>query len=174
MLALLERLDGPRLLEAAPRVTLGLHHEQQHQELMLMDIKHVFSQNPLSPVYAAQESGPGATVPALEWVPFPEGVYWIGHEGLGYAFESFAFDNEGPRHREFLQPFRLASRLTTNGDYLQFMADGGYERPEFWLSDGWATVQSQGWKTPLYWEHRGSRWVVMTRNALRTGNPDET
>ncbi len=96
MLALLDRLDGPRLLEAAPRVTLGLHHEQQHQELMLMDIKHVFSQNPLYPVYAAHEPVPVATVPTLEWVPFSEGVSWIGHEGPGYSFDSFAFDNEGP------------------------------------------------------------------------------
>jgi ergothioneine biosynthesis protein EgtB len=173
MLALLERLDGPRLLEAAPRVTLGLHHEQQHQELMLMDIKHVFSQNPLYPVYAAREPVPVATVPTLEWVPFSEGVYWIGHEGPGYSFDSFAFDNEGPRHREFLQPFRLASRLTTNGDYLQFMADGGYERPEFWLSDGWYAIQNQGWKAPLYWEQQDGDWWEMTLNGLRKVNPAE-
>ena len=173
MLALLDRLDGQQLLEAAPRVTLGLHHEQQHQELMLMDIKHVFSQNPLYPVYTARESVPVAVVPALEWVPFAEGISWIGHEGPGYSFESFAFDNEGPRHREFLQPFRLASRLTTNGDYLQFMADGGYGRPEFWLSDGWATLQSQGWKAPFYWEHRDDRWWEMTLNGQREVHPAE-
>lgn len=173
MLALLEGLDGPRLLEAAPRVTLGLHHEQQHQELMLMDIKHVFSQNPLYPVYAAREPAPVATVPALDWVPFAEGIYWIGHEGPGYSFDSFAFDNEGPRHREFLQPFRLASRLTTNGDYLRFMADGGYERPELWLSDGWYAAQSQGWKAPLYWEQEGGDWWLMTLNGRRKVDPAE-
>jgi ergothioneine biosynthesis protein EgtB len=174
MLALLHRLDGERLLEAAPRVTLGLHHEQQHQELMLMDIKHVFSQNPLYPVYAAQELAPVAAVPALEWVSFSEGVYWIGHEGPGYSFESFAFDNEGPAHREFLQPYRLASRLTTNGDYLRFMADGGYERPEFWLSDGWAAIQGEGWKAPLYWErHDDGAWWMMTLNGLRPVDPAE-
>lgn len=140
-----------------------------------MDVKHVFAQNPLYPVYAAREPAPvaAATVPPLDWVPFSEGVSWIGHEGPGYAFESFAFDNEGPRHREFLQPFRLASRLTTNGDYLAFMADGGYERPELWLSDGWTTVQNQGWKAPLYWEPRDGDWWEMTLNGLRTVNPAE-
>jgi ergothioneine biosynthesis protein EgtB len=173
MLALLDTLDEQRLVEAAPRVTLGLHHEQQHQELMLMDIKHVFSQNPLYPVYAERKAASIATVPPLEWIPFPEGVYWIGHEGPGYSFDSFAFDNEGPRHREFLQPFRLASRLTTNGDYLQFMADGGYERPEFWLSDGWAEVQTQGWKAPFYWEQQDSEWWLMTLNGLRKVDPAE-
>jgi ergothioneine biosynthesis protein EgtB len=173
MLALLDRLDGPKLLEAAPRVTLGLHHEQQHQELMLMDIKHVFSQNPLYPVYAARAAVPVAAVPVLSWVPFAEGIYWIGHEGPGYTFDSFAFDNEGPAHREFVQPFRMASRLTTNGDYLRFMEEGGYERPEFWLSDGWYIVQNSGWKAPLYWEQRDGEWWVMTLTGLRKVDPTE-
>jgi ergothioneine biosynthesis protein EgtB len=173
MLELLDRLDEPHLLEAAPRVSLGLHHEQQHQELLLMDIKHVFSENPLYPVYVPRESASVATVPALDWVSFPEGVSWIGHEGPGYSYDSFAFDNEGPRHRTFVDAFRLASRLTTNGDYLQFMADGGYERPEFWLSDGWATVQGQQWKAPFYWEQRDGAWWEMTLNGQREVHPAE-
>ena len=91
---------------------------------------------------------------ALQWVSFPEGVYWIGHDGQG-----FAFDNESPRHRSFVEPFQLASRLITNGEYLAFMADGGYERPELWLSMGWDTVQREGWKAPLYWEQRDGQLV---------------
>ena len=173
MLDLLDRLDEHQLLEAAPRVSLGLHHEQQHQELMLMDIKHVFSENPLYPAYAPRDSVAVATVPKLGWVSFPESVYWIGHEGPGYSYDSFAFDNEGPRHREFVGAFQLASRLTTCGDYLHFMADGGYERPEFWLSDGWATVQNQHWKAPFYWDYHDGQWWEMTLNGLREVNPAE-
>jgi ergothioneine biosynthesis protein EgtB len=173
MLALLEKTEGQRLLEAAPRVTLGLHHEQQHQELMLMDIKHVFAQNPLCPVYAPQEPVSAAALPALAWVSYPERIAWIGHPGPGYSFESFAFDNEGPRHRALVQAFRLASRLTTNGEYLAFMEDGGYERPEFWLSDGWNTVQAEKWRAPLYWEQRDSRWWAMTLSGMREVNPAE-
>ena len=93
---------------------------------------------------------------------FPEGIYWIGHEGDG-----FAFDNEGPRHQQFVQPFRLASRLVTNGDYLEFMEDGGYENPLLWLSEGWATVRAEEWKAPLYWEQRDGRWWMMTLSGLR-------
>jgi ergothioneine biosynthesis protein EgtB len=173
MLDLLDRLDEHQLPEAAPRVSLGLHHEQQHQELMLMDIKHVFSENPLYPAYSPRETVPAATVPTLDWISFPESVYWIGHEGPGYSYDSFAFDNEGPRHREFVEAFRLASRLTTCGDYLQFVADGGYERPEFWLSDGWSTVQTQHWKAPFYWDYHDGRWWQMTLNGLREVNPAE-
>ncbi len=98
----------------------------------------------------------------MEWVSFPEGIYWIGHEGDG-----FAFDNEGPRHRQFVQSFQLASRLVTNGEYLEFMEDGGYDDPLLWLSEGWATVRAEEWKAPLYWEKRDGRWWVMTLSGLR-------
>ena len=101
-------------------------------------------------------------VSALQWVSFPEGVYWIGHDGQG-----FAFDNESPRHRSFVEPFQLASRLITNGEYLAFMADGGYERPELWLSMGWDTVQREGWKAPLYWEQQNGRWWTMTLAGMQ-------
>jgi hypothetical protein len=147
--------------ELEPVVVLGLNHEQQHQELFLTDIKHMFAQNPLYPAY-----GPTVKVQApataLRWVSFPECIYWIGHEG-----GDFCFDNEGPRHRVFLENFQLASRLVTNAEYLRFVEDGGYERPEFWLSLGWLTVNEQKWKAPLYWEKREGKWLAFTLSGLR-------
>jgi ergothioneine biosynthesis protein EgtB len=162
VLDLVEQLDEGQLTALAPIMTLGLHHEQQHQELMVTDIKHVFSCNPLYPAYVERVPTSISSVPPVEWVSFPEGVYWIGHEG-----EGFAFDNEGPRHRQFVQSFQLASRLVTNGEYLAFMEDGGYENPLLWLSEGWATVQQEEWKAPLYWEKRDGRWWMMTLSGLR-------
>ncbi len=170
---LLASLADERVIEAAPRVTLGLHHEQQHQELMLMDIKHVFSTNPLYPAYRERESERATAVGALQWATYPEGIAWIGHEGPGYSFESFAFDNEGPRHRQFVESFQLGSRLITAGEYLRFMAEGGYRRPEFWLSDGWNAVQQNGWTAPLYWEERDGAWWLMTLSGLRQVNEAE-
>lgn len=168
VLALLEQLDETRLAEFAPIITLGLHHEQQHQELMVTDIKHVLSCNPLYPVYRAQEQPRGVHVPPLEWVPCTGGLSWIGHEGKG-----FAFDNEGPRHQQFIQPFQLASRLVTNGEYQAFMADGGYNNPLLWLSEGWAMVQQEAWQAPLYWEERDGAWWLMTLSGLREVDPAE-
>ncbi|MFL5664114.1 MAG: ergothioneine biosynthesis protein EgtB, partial [Ktedonobacteraceae bacterium] len=162
VLDLLEKIDEKRLAELAPIITLGLHHEQQHQELIVTDIKHVLSCNPLYPTYRAQERAGVSSVPPVEWVSFPEGIYWIGHEGDG-----FGFDNEGPRHQQFVQPFQLASRLVTNGEYLEFMEDGGYENPLLWLSEGWATVRAEEWKAPFYWEKRDGRWWTMTLSGLR-------
>ena len=150
--------------EFEPVVTLGLHHEQQHQELMVTDIKHVFSENPLCPVYKEALPAPdsGGAGPA-HWVTFEEGVREIGYEGSG-----FFFDNEGPRHKEFVPEFQLASRLVTNGEWLAFMEDGGYTRPEFWLSEGWGTVQAQNWKSPLYWwQKRGTDWHEFTLSGMR-------
>ena len=162
VLALLAKIDAGQLTALTPIITLGLHHEQQHQELMITDIKHVFSCNPLYPTYQTNRPASADRVPSLEWVAYPEGIYWIGHEGVG-----FSFDNEGPRHRQFLQPFQLASRLTTNGEYLEFIEDGGYQNPLLWLSDGWRTVQEQEWSGPLYWEKRDGQWWAMTLSGLR-------
>ena len=131
MAELLESADEVLLEILDPLVTLGLHHEQQHQELMLTDLKHVFGVNPLRPVYRERSGERSRPAPSLEWVDFDGGLQWIGHEG-----EEFAYDNEGPRHRQFVHPFRLGSRLVTNGEYLEFMGDGGYARPELWLSMG--------------------------------------
>jgi ergothioneine biosynthesis protein EgtB len=124
---------------------LGQHHEQQHQELLLMDIKHVLSCNPLLPAYGRLPWGAPAPS-STGWVERDGGVVEVGHGGDG-----FAFDNEGPRHEVLLQPHRVATALVTNGDWMAFVADGGYERPELWMSDGWGTVQQQGWAAPLYW-----------------------
>ncbi|MEM9554456.1 MAG: ergothioneine biosynthesis protein EgtB [Acidobacteriota bacterium] len=154
MARFLEQASDDAVAEAEPVIEVGLHHEQQHQELLLTDVKHLFSRNPLAPVYraasdaTAPDGASAAEVAPLRWHRYTEGLYSIGHEG---ADEAFAYDNEGPRHRVFLEEFELASRLVTCGEWLDFMADGGYERAELWLSDGWATVQAEGWRAPLYW-----------------------
>jgi ergothioneine biosynthesis protein EgtB len=126
-------------------ILLGLHHEQQHQELILTDIKHAFFSNPLLPAYRSDDALPRQHQ-KLEWREHPGGVVAIGHEG-----EAFAFDNEIPHHQVLLRPFRIASRPVSNGEYQAFIADGGYRRPEFWLSDGWARVREENWEAPLYW-----------------------
>ncbi len=154
-----EERDVPRI---APIITLGLHHEQQHQELLLTDLKNMLSRNPLHPVYVEQPPGRVMDVGPHGWIFFPEGIAWIGHAGT-----DFAFDNEEPRHREFVPSFRLATRLVTNAEYLAFMHDGGYDRPEFWLSMGWATVQQEGWRAPLYWENHAGNWFEFTLSGLR-------
>lgn len=139
---------------AQPLLTLGLHHEQQHQELMLTDILHALSCNPMLPAYRG-DSAAAAHRPALRiapvaspphWLAGPSGTVMIGHGGGG-----FAFDNELPRHSALLAPYHVADRLVNCGDYLRFIEDGGYRRPELWLSDGWAAVQANGWTGPLYW-----------------------
>ena len=145
-------------------VVLGLHHEQQHQELILTDLKHLFSRNPLRPVYREQEpTVESAIAPGTHgWVSWPAGLRRIGHEGDG-----FAFDNERPRHTVYLEAFRLADRLVTSGEYLAFMTAGGYTRPEFWLSDGWNARQAGGWVAPLYWEESAAGWRIMTLAGMR-------
>ena len=147
---------------------LGLHHEQQHQELILTDIKHAFSLNPMLPAYMPPVEQAPAIAPPLGWFDHVGGIVPIGH-----SREDFAFDNERPRHLVLLQPFRLATRLVTCGEYLAFMEDGGYSRPEFWLSDGWAAVQSQGWNSPLYWSRAKDGWHVFTLNGLQPLRNDE-
>lgn len=132
----------------APVMEIGLAHEQQHQELILMDILDLFSRSPVLPAFreTAPEGLEVSAPPPLTWHEHAGGIVEVGHDGTG-----FAFDNEGPRHRTLLQPFRLASRCVTNGEWLAFMEDGGYERPELWLMDGWATVKAEGWEAPAYW-----------------------
>jgi ergothioneine biosynthesis protein EgtB len=164
MTAFLEGLHGETLERWSSVVELGLHHEQQHQELLLTDVKYNFACNPLRPTYVTADIPTSvSTLGPLRWVSFLEGVYWIGHEG-----QRFAFDNEFPRHRSFVERFELASRLVTNGEYLAFMADGGYERPGLWLSMGWDTVQREGWQAPLYWEQRDGTWWMMTLAGMRS------
>ena len=152
----------------AALVELGLHHEQQHQELTLMDAKHMLSLNPLRPAYRQAAHAVVADVAPLDWIHSQGGLVEIGHEG-----DSFAFDNEGPRHRTWLDPFALASRPTNCGEYLAFIEDGGYRRPEFWLSAGWDCVGQRGWEAPLYWEMKDGRWHVFTLSGLRALQPSE-
>jgi ergothioneine biosynthesis protein EgtB len=139
--------DDPTFQAIAPLVELGLNHEEQHQELLLTDLKHAFGRNPLRPVYAPPADRPTPPQVPLGWHHHAAGVRRAGHAGGG-----FAFDNEGPRHRVFVAGFDLASRVVTNGEYRQFVEDGGYDRPDLWLSDGWAAKRQGGWTAPLYWD----------------------
>lgn len=156
MLEMLNDGEGPHDL-----VELGLNHEQQHQELILMDIKHALSLNPLRPAYRAVRRARMPAVPAMGWREFEGGLVETGHAGPG-----FAFDNEAPRHRSWLDAFALALRPVNCGEYLDFIEDGGYRRPEFWLSAGWECVTQRGWQAPLYWEKRDGAWHVFTLSGL--------
>jgi ergothioneine biosynthesis protein EgtB len=167
VLALMEQF--PRRAAGVVRILeLGLHHEQQHQELILTDIKHVLAQNPLFPVYRPRPGEESPEAGALTWQGFEEGLREVGHQGLG-----FAYDNETPRHRVFLESFELASRPVSNGEYLSFMADGAYRRPELWLSDAWMLVPREAWRAPLYWHEIDGRWHVFTLAGLRELDPAE-
>ncbi len=161
MLKLLQ--SGAVAGEAQKLVVLGLNHEQQHQELIVTDIKHGFWSNPLHPAYQpAVAAASTEAAPQQRQQLYPEGLYEIGTEG-----DSFYFDNEGSRHKVFLQPFRFATRVATCGEYLAFMEDGGYSRPELWLSDGWKAVQTNRWRAPLYWEKPDNKWLQFTCSGLR-------
>ncbi len=172
MVRLLGRALAP---EVRDLVELGLNHEQQHQELMLTDIKHVFSVNPLRPAYFEVEpadvsaaASTGESAEPLRWLEFPEGIHDIGWTG-----EGFCYDNELPRHRALVQPFALGHRLVTNGEFLEFMADGGYKRPELWMSEGWATREALGWNEPFYWERRHGTWEIFTLRGMERLDPTE-
>lgn len=167
-----ETLDDPTFETVKPLLTLGLHHEQQHQELLLTDIKHILAINPLRPAYKANFHEPAEEttpqVPPLEWIGFSGGV-----KQIGYAGPDFVFDNETPRHSVVVEDFKLASRLVTNGEFLEFIADGGYCTPTLWLSDGWRVILEQGWDSPLYWERIEGDWWMMTLAGMRRVDPAE-
>jgi ergothioneine biosynthesis protein EgtB len=164
--AMLRLLDAPppeHAHEIVRRTELGLQHEQQHQELLLMDIKHILAQNPLNPAYRDNLPAPAAAPCApLQWLPYPAGLRQIGHAG-----NDFAFDCEKPRHRHFLDAFELADRPVSNADYLTFMHDGGYQRSELWLADGWTQVQQQRWRAPLYWRLTEQGWQCFGLSGLQ-------
>jgi ergothioneine biosynthesis protein EgtB len=180
VLAFIDMADAQTLDQIAPIVTLGLHHEQQHQELILTDILHAFSCNPLMPAYrrvqaqpSPASSGARAGAKPIEWLYRPGGIVEIGHRGRG-----FAFDNEAPSHEVLLRPYEIAHRAATCGDYAAFIADGGYSRPELWLSDGWAIVQRERLEQPLYWHRSADRctddplsWLVFGLDGLRPMDP---
>ncbi|CAN5242781.1 ergothioneine biosynthesis protein EgtB [soil metagenome] len=163
MATLFQRAPSPRLVEL---VTLGLQHEQQHQELMLTDIKHLLSLNPLRPAYIDAAGNDGAQAPALEWLKFDASIVDIGHLG-----EGFCFDNEAPRHRQFVEPFQIASRLVTNGEFLAFMGTGGYVNPALWLAEAWDWVSREKVSHPLYWHRSEARdqpgWQEFTLHGLQ-------
>jgi ergothioneine biosynthesis protein EgtB len=160
---LIEGADANVWATIEPLLLLGLNHEQQHQELLLTDIRHMLSCNPLMPAYRDDLPAPvPRPAPSLDWIEVESGVVEIGHPGGG-----FAFDNETPRHKAYVAPFRLATRPATNREYLDFVEDGGYARPEHWLADGWAAVQTEGWQAPLYWRHRDGCWLEFTLGGLR-------
>lgn len=154
--------------EIEPIITLGIHHEQQHQELLLTDIKHVLAQNPLRPVFRKRPEGKTITPPPMRFIDFGETIATIGHAGAG-----FSYDNEGPRHRALVPAFSLGSRLVTGVEFLRFIEDNGYRRPEFWLSLGWTTVNEQGWQSPLYWEQHDGRWWHFTLSGFRPVDENE-
>lgn len=167
IMALME--DGKHMdhQEIMQRVTLGINHEQQHQELLLMDIKRNFYSSPTRPVYS-QVKPPTPVRTELEWIDFPESIEWMGHED-----GSFAFDNETPRHSELIHKFSLANRPVSNGEFIQFMEDGGYGRPELWLSSGWDWRISENAKMPLYWEKVKDEYRHFTLAGDAAVNPDE-
>ncbi len=165
----MERLIAAELPETHGLIVIGLNHEQQHQELILTDLKHAFWSQPLQPRFVEQScDGNGAAAGTLTWTTFPGGTVEVGHAGDG-----FSFDNELPRHAVLLQPYRLGNRLITNREYLAFMEDDGYRRPELWLSDGWDTVNQQGWEAPFYWEREGEDWYTFTMSGTRPVDPEE-
>jgi ergothioneine biosynthesis protein EgtB len=153
-----ERLDDPAF---AARIELGLHHEQQHQELICTDLKHLLALNPLGPVHRPALVDDAVPAP-LGWMRFDEGIRELGHAGTG-----FAFDNETPRHRVLVPAFSLATRLVTAAEYAAFIADGGYRRAELWLSDGWAAILQDQWQAPLYWRRDGDGWSQFTLGGWR-------
>ncbi len=166
---LLDVVNNDELMHLEPLIEIGLHHEQQHQELLLMDIKHVLAQNPLAPAYVeATKEWKAREETGLEWVDLAEGVQEIGHGGGG-----FAYDNEAPRHRVYLHPARLAGRPVTVKEYLAFMEDGGYDRAEFWLSAGWNWLNEEGIQAPLYWFRTNGEWRIFTLTGMRSLHPDE-
>lgn len=151
------------LPDLADLIILGLHHEQQHQELLLTDIKHILALNPLHPIYRDDlQVQIAATDGTFEWLAYPGGLHQIGHAG-----DEFAFDNESPRHQIYVRDYQLGSRLVTNGEYLEFMRAGGYQQSKYWLAEGWMHVQACQWQAPLYWESIDGEWWVMTLGGLR-------
>ena len=151
-------MDDPRVVGL---VEIGIHHEQQHQELLLTDALSLFASQPLLPAYADAPTPGDTSVLPLTFTAYNGGLHEVGHAGAG-----FSFDNEGPRHRALLQPFALADRLVTNGEWLDFVRDGGYRTAALWLADGWSTVRTQGWEAPLYWQERNGAWWQMSLHGL--------
>lgn len=163
--------NSPLNSDLAFLVELGLHHESQHQELLLMDIKHLLSRSSIEPAYVEREHSAETTASDIEWLEVEGGIITVGCDGTD---DHFSFDNENPRHQTLVGDFRFANRLVTCGEWLEFMADGGYERPDLWLSDGWYTAKSNGWTSPEYWKpSTNDSWRVHTLSGTRAVDPNE-
>ncbi len=162
IIRLIETLDEDKISALKSIFILGLQHEQQHQELMLTDIKHVFFQNPLYPAYTEIEQIKSSNIHQdLQWTAFEGGV--VQH---GFSGNEFSFDNETPRHDFLLQPYEIGNRLVTNREFLSFIEEGGYSQADLWLSDGWALINKDAWKAPLYWVQKDSQWFEFTLGGL--------
>ncbi|WP_169742757.1 ergothioneine biosynthesis protein EgtB [Muricoccus aerilatus] len=170
--AAMERLLAAGDEAVAALAVMGLHHEQQHQELLLTDIKHAFSLSPLHPAYLPPPAPPSASATPMGWWLAEGGIHTVGYEPSGAALD-FAFDNEGPRHEVLLRDHALADRPVSNGEFRAFMEDGGYRKPALWLSEGWALAQSAGWEAPGYWQRLDGEWHVMTLHGLMPVHDDE-
>jgi ergothioneine biosynthesis protein EgtB len=164
---LIETVPADKAAQVFAIVEIGLHHEQQHQELLLTDIVHAFAQNPTDPTYDTGWQMPRATQGPRGFVDVPAGIHSIGHEGDG-----FCFDNETPRHEELIPKVRIARHLVSNAEWLAFIVAGGYTTPSLWLSDGWAVVQAEGWQAPGYWRQKDDAWHTMTLGGLRPVDPN--
>lgn len=163
---LLQTAAPGELRKLLPIVEIGLNHEQQHQELILTDILHALAHNPTFPAYDANWRLPRGERGKSGFVPIPEGIHTVGDDGSG-----FVFDNERPTHQELIQPVKISRALVTNEEWLEFMRDGGYTTPTLWLSEGWATVQGEGWQAPHYWREVEGQWHAMALNGLRPVDP---
>lgn len=154
--------------EVAPVIEIGNHHEQQHQELILTDLKFLLAQNPLLPVYRDRVIAESPAPQEINWIQFDEGMVKVGNKG-----KEFTYDNEHPRHRTFVQNYELSDRLITNKEFLEFINEGGYEHSEFWLDEGWSTKNREGWNAPLYWFRRDSKWMNFTLSGARNIDENE-
>jgi ergothioneine biosynthesis protein EgtB len=164
---LIDGADEELWSQIAPLIEIGNHHEQQHQELILMDVLNLFAANPLRPAYRPWKAGKARAAAPLSFFDYPGGIFEIGHQGA-----DFSYDNESPRHEVLLRPYRLASRAVTNAEWISFIDDGGYARPDLWLADGWARVKSGEYSAPLYWEKTSTGWDAMTLSGQHTVDPD--
>jgi len=163
----LDDLPGEHRGEILRRLEIGMHHEQQHQELLLMDLKHALSLNPLHPVYRPQQETPRRPAPGRRWLPVDSGLQRVGHSGPG-----FHYDNEAPAHLVHIPAFELANRCVTNGEWLEWMQAGGYEDPEHWMMDGWAHRTAGAWKAPLYWQQQDGDWFHFTLGGMQRVDED--
>lgn len=165
---LFSQLPDDEFSEIAPVIEIGIHHEQQHQELIVTDIKHVFSENPLDPVYLPNTRENSNSNTEFNWFDFDEGIYNIGNKG-----NVFGYDNEFPLHKTLIQPFTFSSRLITNGEYIEFIEDEGYQKTSLWLSDGWSARTAGNWEAPLYWDNVQGEWWNFTLNGFKKVDKNE-